>query len=147
PLIGWLSARSLGGAGPGLVAGTLCTANFILALLILPESWTPAAEHVPSRARLAQWKHTIQRPLVGTLIVIFFLATFCFTCFELTLGLIISRNFGLDLQNESELRIAQAIAGKLFMYCGIVGAVVQAGPIGRLVKSYGEQKLIVASLI
>jgi len=146
PWIGGRSADWFGEGGPGWVASALCLINLILACFILKESWTPAAEHVPSRARLAQWKHTLQRPVVGTLVVIFFLATFCFATFELTLGLIISRNFGLDVQNDDDLRIARRIAGTLFMYCGIVGAFVQGGPIGKLVKKFGERRLIIWSL-
>jgi MFS family permease len=33
------------------------------------------------------------------------------------------------------------------MFCGIVGAFVQGGPIGRLVKSIGERRLIMISLL
>jgi MFS family permease len=146
PWIGGQSANWFGSGGPGWVASALCAADLVLAFFILSESWTPSAEHVARRARLAQWRHTLQNPTIGLLITIFFLATFCFTCFELTLGLIISRNFGLDLRNEDDLKIAQKTAGTLFMYSGIVGAFVQGGPIGRLVKSFGERKLIVASL-
>jgi MFS transporter, DHA1 family, tetracycline resistance protein len=146
PWIGGRSSDWLGDGGPGWVAGALCAVNFILACFILPESWTPSSEHVPNRARVAQWQHTLGQPTIGLLIAIFFLATFCFTCFELTLGLIISRNFGLDLQNDEDMKIARRIAGTLFMYCGIVGAFVQGGPIGRLVKKFGERKLITGSL-
>jgi len=121
------------------VASALCTINLILACFILKESWTPAAEHVPSRARFVQWRQTLQQPVVGALVVIFFLATFCFATFELTLGLLISRNFGLDLENHDDLHAARRIAGTLFMYCGIVGALVQGGPIGKLVKTFGER--------
>jgi len=146
PWIGGRSADWFGPGGPGWVASALCAVNLILAFIILKESWTPAATHVAPRARLAQWGHTLRQPTVGVLVGIFFLATFCFTCFELTLGLLISKNFGLDLQNSDDLKIAQRIAGTLFMFSGIVGAFVQGGPIGRLVKSLGERKLIVASL-
>ncbi|TAL06078.1 MAG: MFS transporter [Verrucomicrobia bacterium] len=146
PWIGGRSADWFGEGGPGWSAAALCALNLILAFFILPESWTPAAEHVARRARFAQWRHTLQQPTVGLLVVIFFLATFCFTCFELTLGLIISRNFGLDLQSDGDLHIARHLAGTLFMYCGIVGAFVQGGPIGKLVKKFGERKLIAGSL-
>jgi MFS family permease len=146
PKIGSWSADCFGGSGPGWVASALCAVDLILAFFILSESWTPAAEHVPPRARFAQWQHTMQQPTIGLLVTIFFLATFCFTCFELTLGLIISRNFGLDLLKEDDMKIAQRIAGTLFMYSGLVSALVQGGPIGRLVKSLGERKLIVVSL-
>jgi len=146
PWIGGRSADWFGEGGPGWSASALCALNLILAFFILPESWTPSAEHVARRARFAQWRHTLQQPTVGLLVVIFFLATFCFTCFELTLGLIISRNFGLDLRNDGDLHIARHLAGTLFMYCGIVGAFVQGGPIGKLVKKFGERKLIAGSL-
>jgi MFS family permease len=146
PWIGGQSADWFGEGGPGWSASTLCALNLVLAVFILPETWTPSAEHVAPRARLAQWRHTLQQPTVGLLVVVFFLATFCFACFELTLGLIISRNFGLDLRNDGDLHIARHLAGTLFMYCGIVGALVQGGPIGKLVKMFGERKLIAGSL-
>ena len=146
PWIGSKSSDWFGDTGPGWVAGGLCALNFILACVILPESWTPSSEHVPNRARIAQWRHTLSRPTIGLLVTIFFLATFCFTCFELTLGLIIAHNFGLDLQNDEDMKIARHIAGPLFMYCGIVGAIVQGGPTGKLVKKFGERRLITASL-
>jgi MFS family permease len=147
PWIGGRSADWFGEGGPGWVAGALCAVNLLLAFFILPESWTPTAEHVAPRARFAQWTHTLRQSTVGLLVVIFFLATFCFACFELTLGLIIARNFGLDLRNDGDLHIARRIAGTLFMYCGIVGAFIQGGPIGRLVKKFGERKLIAWSLL
>jgi DHA1 family tetracycline resistance protein-like MFS transporter len=75
------------------------------------------------------------------LVVLFFLATFGFTCFESTLGLLIQQNFQIDHKASAE---ANAV---LFCYCGIIGAFVQAGPIGRMVKRFREPKLIAGSLI
>lgn len=143
PYIGSKSALMFGHSGPGWVASAFCAANFLLAFLILPESLSPASEHVARRARLEQWAHTLRQPTIGLLIVIFFLATFCFTCFELTLSLLVAENFQLGIRTPEAL----AVAGTLFMYCGIVGAFVQGGPIGRLVKSMGERKLIAISLL
>jgi multidrug resistance protein len=60
PPLGGLSYSWFGHAGPGWVASALCAANFILALFILVESWTPSAEHVAPRPRLQQWKHTLR---------------------------------------------------------------------------------------
>jgi len=146
----WMGAKSagwFGPAGPGWVAGALCALNFLLACAILPESWTPRAGPVAPRARLAQWTHTLRQPAVGALVVIFFLATFCFTCFELTLGLLIAKNFGLDLREPEDLKSAQRMAGTLFMFSGIIGVIVQGGPIGRLVQLMGERRLIILSLL
>jgi MFS transporter, DHA1 family, tetracycline resistance protein len=142
PPLGGLSYNWFGHEGPGWVASALCAANFVLALFILAESWTPAAEHVAPRPRWQQFKHTLRQPTVGLLVIVFFLATFCFTTFELTLGLIIARNFNLGLKTPEAI----SVASTLFMFCGIIGAFVQGGPIGKLVKKYGERKLIAVSL-
>lgn len=93
PLLGAQGREYFGMRGPGFLAAGLCAANFILAYFILPESWKPSSEHVAQRPHLDQWMHTLTRPKIGLLIGIFFLATFCFTCFETTLGLLIFQKF------------------------------------------------------
>ncbi|MSU63558.1 MAG: MFS transporter [Pedosphaera sp.] len=143
PAIGGYALKWSGITAPGWIAAGLCAVNFLLTLAILPESWKPDSNQVPQRPHLAQWTHTLQQPKVGLLIFIFFLATFCFTCFETTLGLMVGRNFGLDTNNGED---AKTIAF-LFAYCGIVSAFVQGGGIGRAIKKMGEPKLIAASLI
>ncbi len=142
PLIGGVAAKHLGVSGPGYVAAALCAANFFLALVRLPESRQPGSTPATRRPRFAQWAHVLAQPNVGALVVIFFLATFCFTCFETTLGLMVGANFGLDLKSNKDAGTVTA----LFAFCGIVGAFVQGGPIGKLVKKMGEPKLIVISL-
>ncbi|HEY0456113.1 MAG TPA: MFS transporter [Verrucomicrobiae bacterium] len=142
PYIGSKSFEYFGITGPGWVAASLCALNFILAVVILPESLKPSSEHVAQRPRFSQWSHTLSQPKVGLLIMIFFIATFCFTCFETTLGLLVGKNFHLDIRKGED---ANTI-GKLFMYCGIMGALVQGGAVGRMVKKMGEPKLIAFSL-
>jgi DHA1 family tetracycline resistance protein-like MFS transporter len=143
PGLGGLSIKLFGVSGPGWVAAAFCAANFFLTLAILGESWKPGASPVAARPHFAQWAHTFSQPKVALLIAIFFLATFCFTCFETTLGLLISENFRLDTTRLQDA----TISGYLFAYCGIVGAFVQGGTIGRLVKKFGEPKLIALSLV
>jgi MFS transporter, DHA1 family, tetracycline resistance protein len=143
PGIGGIAIKLFGVAGPGWVAAALCAANFLLALFILGESWRPGAAPVAPRPHFAQWMYVLRQPTIGFLNLVFFLATFCFACFETTLGLLISRNFEL---NTARLQDA-TISGYLFAFCGIVGALVQGGAIGRLVKRMGEAKLIVLSLL
>jgi MFS transporter, DHA1 family, tetracycline resistance protein len=143
PPIGSISFQNLGDAGPGIVASILCGLNLILAFIVLRESWTPATHaDAARRPRLEQWLHTLRQPTIGLLIVIFFLATFCFTCFELTMALVIATNFHLGIKTPEAI----SAATMLFMYCGIISAFVQGGPIGKLVKSLGERKLIAVSL-
>jgi multidrug resistance protein len=143
PIIGGVSLHHWGFTGPGWVAASLCAANFVLALFVLQESRQPTSEPVAERPHLDQWIATFRKPKIGLLIVTFFLATFCFSCFESTLPLVVSDNFKLDIQRDE--RSATTVV-YLFAYCGIIGALVQGGMIGRLVKKYGEPKLILLSL-
>jgi len=144
PAIGGLSLKHFGGAGPGWIAAGLCAANFLLAFFVLTESLKPASEHVPPRPRMAQWSHTLSQPKVGLLVVVFFLATFCFSCFESTLPLVVGDNFHLDFRTSET---SASTVSYLFVYCGLIGALVQGGAIGRLVKKFGEPKLIAISLV
>ena len=88
--------------------------------------------------------HTLRQPKVGFLVIVFFLATFCFSCFETTLPLLINTNFHLGFEKDAT---SASTVGYLFVYCGLIGALVQGGAIGRLVKRMGEPKLIALSLI
>ena len=142
PPLGSLGIHLLGFRGPGWLAAGLCAANFLLALAILPESWKPTSAHVPGRPHLEQWLHTLRHPKIGLLIGVFFLATFCFASFEITLGLLISINFHLNRATHQDMKMS----GYLIGYCGFIGALVQGGAIGRMVKRSGEGKVIAHSL-
>ena len=144
PIIGGISLKYIGNLGPGVVAACLCAANFLLALFILVESRKPTSEHAAQRPHLDQWLHTLRTPKIGLLVVVFFLATFCFSCFESTLPLLVSDNFHLDIQSDET---SATTVMYLFAYCGIIGAFVQGGAIGRMVKRMGEPRLIATSLL
>ena len=77
------------------------------------------------------------------LIGVFFLATFSFTCFETTLGLLVLQKFLIDPETAAGIKTAT----HLFMFAGIVGAVFQGGATGRLVKMLGEPKLVAVSMV
>ena len=79
------------------------------------------------------------------LVAIFFLATFAFSCFESTLALLVNDDFNLGI--ETNLAAPTTTVVSLFVFCGLISAMVQGGMIGRLVKKFGEPKLIAASLI
>jgi|SRR6185503_12733075 len=141
PALAVVAQWLFGAIGPGWVAAGICATNFFAACKFLPESWKPNATPAPRRARLEQFRHTIAQPKVGLLVLVFFLATLGFTCFESTLGLLIQRNFKLDHDASATANAA------LFCFCGVIGAFVQAGPIGRMVKQFGEPRLIAGSLL
>jgi DHA1 family tetracycline resistance protein-like MFS transporter len=145
PIIGGLGLKYLGYTGPGWLAAGICALNFIIAFFILAESRKQSSEPAKARPHLKQWALTLSHPKIGLLILIFFLATFGFSCFELTLPLLINDNFRLNLTME-ELRHATTITS-LFVFCGLIGAFVQGGATGRLVKLLGEPKLIAFSLL
>jgi MFS family permease len=144
PFIGGKSLQLFGSTGPGWVAAILCALNFVLAFFVLTESRHPGAETASSRPHLDQWAHTLRQPKVGLLVITFFLTTFCFSCFESTLPLLVGDNFHLNFREDE--RTASTIA-YLFVYCGLIGAIVQGGAIGRLVKLLGESRLIAWSLV
>jgi hypothetical protein len=56
----------------------------------------------------------------------------------------VTDNFHLDLQRDDK---SAASVFYLYVYCGLIGAFVQGGAIGRLVKMLGEPKLIAVSLV
>ncbi|MEI8291194.1 MAG: MFS transporter [Verrucomicrobiota bacterium] len=145
PAIGGIAYKMGGATAPGWAAAALCAANFLLAFFILVESLKPGSGHANNRPHLDQWAHTLSQPKIGLLILIFFLATFAFSCFESTLPLLISDNFNLGLTKSENAPVSSVIS--LFVFCGIIGALIQGGLIGRLVKMLGEPKLIALSLL
>ncbi|MSU34968.1 MAG: MFS transporter [Pedosphaera sp.] len=137
PVVGGIAFKHFGLAGPGWVAAGLCSLNFISGLFILAESHPPGAAMPERKNRLAQIAHTIKIPQVGLLVGLYFLATFSFTCFESTIPLLLEKRFHFD---EEKI-------GYLFAYCGLMGALIQGGLIGQLVKRFGESTLIWGSLM
>ena len=198
PVLGALSAGWFGVTGPGWVAAGICGFNLILAYFILGESRKPESEPAPPSPRLGQMMRVLKRPQLGTLICVFFLATFCFTCFESTFAVLFAGTHddpgkfsfqetavigngdevtwyvedGTEVrqgdvlgQNDDESAITAAATGRfvlknneavinttktmaywLMAFCGFIGAIVQGGCIGPLVKKFGEKKLIVFGL-
>jgi MFS family permease len=144
PALSGVALKLFGATGPGWTAAALCAANFLLAFSILAESLQPSSGQASNRPRLKQWGHTLAQPNIGLLILIFFLATFCFSCFESTLPLLVSDNFNLGITVD-ETKPAKTVIS-LFVFCGLIGAFIQGVAIGRLVKKFGEPKLISLSL-
>ena len=145
PAISGIALKFGGVTAPGWAAATLCAANFLLAYFILAESLKPDSGHANSRPHLDQWRHTLTQPKIGLLVLIFFLATFAFSCFESTLPLLVSDNFNLGITVDETMPATTVIS--LFVFCGVIGAFIQGGLIGRMVKLFGEPKLIALSLL
>lgn len=144
PVISGIALKFGNSSTPGWAAAALCATNFILAFSILAESLQPSSAHVGARPRFAQWAHTLGQPKIGLLILIFFLSTVAFSCFESTLALLVNDNFNLGITVDVTKPIATVIW--LFVFCGLISAFIQGGMIGRMVKLMGEPKLIAFSL-
>jgi len=145
PAISGVMLKFFGETAPGWAAAGLCAFNFLLAYAILAESLKPDSIHAGNRPRFAQWGHTLSQPKIGLLILVFFLATFAFSCFESTLPLLVSDNFNLGIDASAAAPASTVIS--LFVFCGLIAAFIQGGMIGRLVKMFGEPNLISISLI
>ena len=137
PVLGSQAFKHFGLAGPGVVAAVICAINFVLGCIILPETRKKDAAPPVRRPRFEQIRHVLAMKEVGFLIGIYFLGTFAFTAFESTLPLLL----------DAKLKFDEEHVGYDYAFCGIMAAMVQGGGIGRLVKSFGERRLIGASLI
>lgn len=122
---------------PLYIASGICFANFLLALIRLPES---LAEKKTEKLKLSHWLplnnlwHLIKIPRVPALYAIYFLTIFAFSMMESTFALMGQKLYGFNVQTISYL----------FVYIGVVLAVMQGGLIGRLSKKFGEKKLMLA---
>ena len=85
PALAVVSQNLLGKAGPGLVAAGICGVNSSSPGCAFPER-KPGTHSNARRPRLEQIRHVLELPLIGFLVLVFFLATFGFTCFETTMG-------------------------------------------------------------
>ena len=121
---------------PGLAAAGFSFLAWILALLFLKESLSPdirkrlAAQ--PRQKRHEQFRAALNRPNLGLLIWLAFLATLAFAGLEATFAMWSKRQFGWGPEQN----------GYIFAFVGILGAAIQGGLIGKLNKRFGEARLI-----
>jgi multidrug resistance protein len=136
---------SLAHLGPRLVpfaAAGLSTLNLLIATLSLPESLSSEVRRSAASRQgswmgvsdlLTVWRDT---PLRG-LMVLFFLVMLCFSMMETTLALFCQARFGFGARETSWL----------FVFVGVVLVIVQGGLLGRLVRRFGERRLILGGIV
>jgi DHA1 family tetracycline resistance protein-like MFS transporter len=148
PPIGGISVSHWGMAAPGIIAGTFCLLNLILAYFRLEESLSPelqakARESSPKKGRLAQYETFLsvkKNPALLLAIVSTFFATFAFSNLEQVFSLFIQTKFELPMEE------AAYQTGMILMWSGLLGAIIQGGLIRKLVPKYGEVKLLTVGL-
>jgi DHA1 family tetracycline resistance protein-like MFS transporter len=127
---------------PFFFAGGLALANAVLLYFTLPETVTP--DH-PARAsaatggggRWSQLADAVRQPRLAYVLAIYFLFVVAFSIMTTSFALFTMFRFGYDATHN----------GYLFMYVGIIGALIQGGLIGRLVRMFGEMPLVLAGAL
>ena len=122
-----------GYAVPFWVAAGLALFTVVLTIVLLPES-RGAVKTAPT---LAEIRLSLSSPVLGRLILTQFAFALAFTSWVTVFALFAERVVGFDAQRTTSL----------FVISSVVGIIVQAGLIGRLVDRYGEGRLAIAGLL
>jgi DHA1 family tetracycline resistance protein-like MFS transporter len=138
PAIGGILSR-WGVHVPFLFAGALSLANATLLYFVLPETVGPGhpARESAAAGRWSQLASALRRPSLAFVLGIYFLFVTAFSLMTSSFGLFTLYRFGFDAHDT----------GWIFAFVGVVGAVVQGGLIGRLVKTFGEPPLVIAGAL
>ncbi len=132
PMIGGLLSRISPGA-PFFFAAAMAAANATALYFLLPESLSHEHRSEARRGGLRQIFEESGRWQLGAVMGTYFFATVSFAIVTVTLALFAKHRFGFDAWHT----------GFLFGYVGVIGAVIQGGLLGRLVKLFGEKPLTV----
>jgi len=137
-----LSGPSLN--APIYAAAGLSLTSVLCTFFLLPKEERPpqVAESGPGGQRLAifEWRAYTQfftRPALRSLLVQFFLYFFAFSTFISGFALFAERRFQWHGHPFTPREI-----GLLFAYAGFLGIILQGGLVGRMVKRFGEERLV-----
>jgi MFS family permease len=139
-----LAAKSL--STPIYAAAALSLTSVLCTFFLLPGEPPPQAPASdtpgPGGTRLGvlQWKAYTQffeRPALRSLLVQFFLYMFAFSTFVSGFALFAERRFEWHGHPFTPREI-----GIVFAYAGLLGILLQGGLVGRLVKRFGEERLV-----
>ncbi len=161
--LGFILGPALGGffgqiglSIPAFVAAGLGVINFIFALINLPETCPQklgqSAKNQVSHRPGFSWaalKHAARHPNVPQLFLIYLLYISAFSMMEQVLGLFIEATWHPVAEGvESTLRAKQAAAETAYVLImvGITATIVQGGLIGKLVKKFGERRLLITGI-
>jgi DHA1 family tetracycline resistance protein-like MFS transporter len=120
---------------PFFFAAALALANATAVYFLLPESLS--AEQRSHSARPISISQIFRESGSWHLKVIlatFFFVTVAFAMLTASIALFANRRFDFDVTHT----------GYMFTYVGVLGAIIQGGLLGRLVKAFGEKNLAVA---
>ena len=126
---------------PAFAAAALSVTALIMAIVTLKESLSVEIRQrlaqQPPKKRLAMFRKALDRPVIGLLLLLTFLATFVFAGLESTFAMWSRRQFGWGPEQN----------GYLFAFIGLLSALIQGGLIGRLARRFGEARLVVQGAV
>lgn len=118
----------------GWIASALCGINFLMAIFLLPESLKTKGKHKDWSRFNARFSGKRYSSWVWCLLGVAFCSNLAFTIWETT--------FGMWLKQNPNYQFTGQQFSYLLACVGLVSALVQGGIIGRLVKAFGEEKLL-----
>jgi DHA1 family tetracycline resistance protein-like MFS transporter len=128
-----------GSAYPILAAAALSLTSIMCTYFLLP-SVVPHSHPELEEQRLSRWKTltaAFKDKHLGPLLWQFFAFTFAFSTFFSGFALFAERRF---LHNGVAFGTKEV--GYVFAFSGFIGVIIQGGGIGRLVKAFGEKRLV-----
>ncbi len=127
-------------SGPAIVAFVLAIANFVFVLKRFPETLT-SGESDPTHAKRPINPLGLLRPSsfpgVNRTNLLYFVFIAAFAGMEFTLTFLAKDRFGYTAAQN----------GYLFLFIGLIIALVQGGVVRRMAPKYGERNLVVIGLI
>lgn len=135
PLGGYLKSISSEGSVDmvGYVSAAFCIINFIMAYFLLPESIKQKKLDAPFNFKpITSLVKQLQVPQIRELFLFNFVFITAFSMMQITVALLWEEHNGL---NEKQI-------GYMFAFIGLASAIVQGTMVGRLVKWFGEHKLL-----
>lgn len=142
---GFIMGSAIGGflvpygfSAPGFAAFALTLLNLLFVFFFLPESIGHTNPSIPIASNsndgiLRKMVNALVKPLIGAVLVIFFIITLAFSAIP-----VIAPLLGKSFFNFEEVEMSY-----LFVYIGLVQIVLQGFLIGRFAKKFGDEKLIV----
>lgn len=140
--LGFIFGPALGGvlgtisyAAPAWGAAALAAIAFAITLVGLPETRQREAGSRPLPWR--ELPQLITRPVLGRILAVDFLYWISFAVYQTTFALFGKIRFGFGITE----------VGYLLAVVGIIGAIVQGGLVGIVVRRLGEKRTLVAGLV
>jgi DHA1 family tetracycline resistance protein-like MFS transporter len=137
PALGGWAGVTFNYSAPMFIAGGLALLNFFFVMFCLPESRPPQARRSQGEPLFPHLLDHVEWRTYAWSLASYFLVVVGFSMMTAIFALLLFHRFGLDA-----LHTGYILAG-----IGLLGAVIQGGLIGRLVRRFGEAPLAFAGAL